>query len=174
VRFGTVSPIATTFSNTVWLVDNDVIGLTWGKSYLEWLLRIPPEIIFPNRPRDYAWMFSDYDLFAGGGFFELAEVYMNFGASGALVIPGIISFLLAKAYHNAKQRQTVLSYFLLFSFLAIFFRGTWYQTFAFFRAFLVCIILYCIYLGAVQTVRWGARFGTAGKLYQPVATGRGR
>src|SRR2546423_3207304 len=64
VRFGTVSPIATTFSNTVWLVQNGIINHSWGKSYLEWVLRIPPEIVFPNRPRDYALMFGENALSA--------------------------------------------------------------------------------------------------------------
>jgi hypothetical protein len=91
-------------------------------------------------------MFQEYGLLSGGGFFELAEVYMNFGLLGALVIPGIVSFLMAKSYYHAFYRQSMLSYFLLFSFLTIFLRGTWYQTFAFFRAFLVCMLLYVTYI----------------------------
>lgn len=144
IRMGTVSPIATTFSNTVWLIQNNIIDYSWGRTYWEWILRIPPEILFPDRPVDYAWMFQEYGLLTGGGFFELAEVYMNFGLLGALVLPGIVSFLMAKSYYYAFYRQSMLSYFLLFSFLAIFLRGTWYQTFAFFRAFLVCILFYFV------------------------------
>jgi hypothetical protein len=153
VRMGTISPIATTFSNTVWLIENNIISYSFGQSYLEWILRIPPEVLYPARPVDYAWMFQDYGLLAGGGFFELAEVYMNFGLLGALILPGIISFLMAKSYYYAYYRQTMLSYFLLFSFLTIFLRGTWYQTFAFFRAFLVCMLLYFTYVFLVQILR---------------------
>jgi hypothetical protein len=113
---GTISPIATTFSNTVWLIQNNVINYSFGQSYWEWILRIPPEVLYPNRPVDYAWMFQEYGLLAGGGFFELAEVYMNFGLIGALIIPGIISFLMAKSYYYAFYRQSMLSYFLPFFF----------------------------------------------------------
>lgn len=155
VRMGTFSPIATTFSNTVWLIENHIINYSMGQSYLEWILRIPPEILYPGRPADYALMFQEHGLISGGGFFELAEVYMNFGLLGALVIPGIISFLMAKSYYYAFYRQSMLSYFLLFSFLSIFLRGTWYQTFAFFRAFLVCMLLYFVYLFIVQ-ILWPA------------------
>lgn len=150
----TISPIATTFSNTVWLIDKNIISFSLGKSYLEWILRIPPEALFSNRPIDYAWMFQEYGLLAGGGFFELAEVYMNFGLLGSLIIPGIISFLIAKSYYYAFYRQSMLSYFLLFSFLTIFIRATWYQTFAFFRAFTVCISLYFTYVFIVQILRY--------------------
>lgn len=142
IRMGTTSPIATTFSNTVWLIQNNIINYSFGQSYWEWILRTPPEALYPSRPIDYAWMFQQYGLLAGGGFFELAEVYMNFGLAGALVIPGLVSFLLAKSYYFALIRQTMLSYFMLFSFLSVFLRGTWYQTFAFYRAFLVCTLLY--------------------------------
>jgi hypothetical protein len=153
VRLGTISPIATTFSNTVFMVDHGVIDYSFGKSYLEWFLRIPPEALYPDRPKDYALMFESYGFLAGGGFFELAEAYMNFGLFGALLVPGIVSFAMAKTYYYARVRQTSLSYFLLFAFLAVFLRGTWYQTFAFFRAFLVCVILYFVYAFIVQALR---------------------
>ena len=153
VRFGTISPIATTFSNTVFMLQHRTIDFSLGRSYFEWLLRIPPEVLYPDRPKDYALMFEQHGLLSGGGFFELAEVYMNFGLLGALVVPGIISYVLAKAYRFAMKAQTVLSYFILFSFLAVFLRGTWYQTFAFFRAFMVCMILYVVYAVIAQTLR---------------------
>jgi hypothetical protein len=146
IRFGTVSPISTTFANTVWLIENKYINYSYGFSYFEYLLRTPPEFLYPNRPIDYAWIFDKYDLKTGGGFFELAEVYMNFGIIGALFIPGFISYLMAKTYYYAINRQSLFSYCLLFSFLSIFLRGSWYQTFAFYRAFLVGIFLYSIIL----------------------------
>ena len=164
IQMGTISPIATTFSNTVWLIQNNIIDYSFGQSYWEWILRMPPEILYPNRPVDYAWMFQEYGLLAGGGFFELAEVYMNFGLLGALIIPGIISFLMAKSYFYAFYRQSMLSYFLLFSFLTILLRGTWYQTFAFFRAFLVCMFLYCIYIFIVQILLPSLKSLTMAKL----------
>lgn len=162
VRLGTISPIATTFSNTVFLVDHKFVELALGKSYLEWLLRIPPEVLYPNRPADYAWLFENYGLISGGGFFELAEVYMNFGLLGALFVPGIISFAMAKAYLYALHRQTPFSYFTLFAFLAIFLRGTWYQTFAFFRAFLVCVVVYVGFALIFEMLRASARLGSEG------------
>lgn len=142
VRFGTVSPISTTFANTVWLVDSKTIDLTLGKSYFEYILRTPPEFLYPNRPIDYSWIFEKYNLQTGGGFYELGEVYMNFGLIGALFVPGIISFYISKSFQLAFNKQSILSYLMLFSFLSIFLRGTWYQTFAFYRGFLVCLIFY--------------------------------
>lgn len=144
VRFGTVSPISTTFANTIWLIEHKHINYSFGISYFEYILRTPPEFLYPSRPTDYAWIFDKYNLQTGGGFFELAEVYMNFGIIGALFIPGFISYLIAKSYYFAFNRQTLFSYFMLFSFLSIFLRGSWYQTFAFYRSFLVSIFLFSI------------------------------
>ena len=151
-HFGTVSPITTTFANTVSLIDTNQVSLLWGKSYAEFIPRTPPEFIYPNRPQDYAWIFSKYELMAAGGFFELAEAYLNFGLFGCLVMPGLLSFLMGQFYFNALHRQTLFSYMLLFTFLGIFLRGTWYQVFAFYKSFLTAMILYIFFLFAYQFV----------------------
>ena len=156
-HFGTVSPDATTFANTVHLIKSGTMDPLWGWSYWEFIPRTPPAFMFPDRPRDYAWMFPDYGLGAGGGIFELAEAYMNFGLLGTLVVPGLISFLMARAFVNAKQSQTVAAYFLLFSFLGIFLRGAMYQTFAYYKCFwtavilLLCFSIAHAYLGRKQS-----------------------
>jgi hypothetical protein len=142
IQFGTVSGIATTFSNMVWLIENEKIELAWGRSYWEYILRSPPAFLYPDRPTDYAWIFPDYNLEAGGGFFEIGEAYMNLGLVGALLFPAIVSYLMARSFFNAMQKQTAFSYFLLFSFLGVFFRGTWYQTFGFYKLFLTVMIFY--------------------------------
>ncbi len=144
-HFGTVSPIATTFSNIVYLIDTNTMDPLFGKSFLEFIPRTPPEFLYPDRPRDYAWIFDDYGLGATGGIFELAEAYMNFGFLGVLLIPGIISFLMARAFYGALHRQSVISYFLLFTFLGMFIRGTWYQIFAFYKSFLTALVLFVVF-----------------------------
>jgi hypothetical protein len=157
VKLGTISPIALTFANTVYMLDHGMIQHSYGRSYWEWLLRIPPQVLYPDRPKDYALMFENHGLMSGGGFFELAEVYMNFGLLGALVIPGVISYILARVFYFTLRRQSMLSYFVLFAFLAVFLRGTWYQTFAFFRAEMVCLIAYVVCVAVVQFVKLATR-----------------
>ena len=66
-HFGTVSPDATTFANVVYLTDSHTMERLWGLSYLEFIPRTPPAFLYPDRPRDYAWMFPDYGLGAAGG-----------------------------------------------------------------------------------------------------------
>ena len=139
--WGTVSPICTTFANTIHLVETGQLDYMYGKSYWEFILRTPPAFIYPNRPRDYAWMFGDYGLQAGGGIYPLAEAYMNFGVFGALFVPAVISYLISRCYYGALLKQNMLSYFLFFSFAAMFLRGTWYQTFAFYKTGLTSLIL---------------------------------
>lgn len=144
-QLSTLSSIGTTVANTVYLIQNGQVDFLYGRSFLEYIPRTPPEFIYPDRPVDYAWMFQDYDLVAAGGFHELAEAYLNFGVVGAFIVPLILSFLISKAYWGACVHQTIWRYFLLFSFLGIWMRGTWYQIFAFYKTFITAVILFACF-----------------------------
>lgn len=146
-QLSTLSAIGTTVANTIYLVQNGQVDLLYGRTFWEYIPRTPPEFIYPDRPVDYAWMFQDYGLVSAGGFHELAEAYLNFGIVGAFVVPLVLSFLISKAYWGACVYQTIWRYFLLFSFLGIWMRGTWYQIFAFYKTFITAVILFsCFYL----------------------------
>lgn len=152
-QLSTLSAIGTTVANMVYLIQNGQVDFLYGRTFLEYIPRTPPEFIYPDRPVDYAWMFQDYGLEACGGFHELAEAYLNFGIAGAFFVPLILSFLISKAYWGACVHQTVWRYFLLFSFLGIWMRGTWYQIFAFYKTFITAIILFGVYWVIVSLVR---------------------
>lgn len=152
-QLSTLSAIDTTVANTIYLVQNGQVDFLYGKSFLEFIPRTPPEFLYPDRPQDYAWMFQDYGLVACGGFHELAEAYLNFGIAGAFFVPLVLSFLISKAYWGACMYQTVWRYFLLFSFVGIWMRGTWYQIFAFYKTFITAIILFCVYWAILSLVR---------------------
>ncbi len=149
---GTLGAIAKTFSTTVYLVDAGYLDLQYGKTYYEFILRSPPEFLYPNRPEDYAWMFLDFNTNTVGGFFELAEVYFNFGFIGMMFVPGLISFLISYCYTKARIDQSLIAYFLLFSFLGSLFRGAWYQTFAFYKSFLTSMILLILFIMAIYMI----------------------
>ena len=149
-HFGTVSPTATTFANTVSLVREGAVNHLYGLSFLEFIPRTPPQFLYPDRPQDYSGLFLEHDLQTGGGFFELAEAYINFGYIGALLVPLVVSFLIARAFRNALFRQSVISYFVMFSLLAVFLRGTWYQLFAFYKSFVTMLIVFLFVWGFRQ------------------------
>ena len=76
---------------------------------------------------------------------------MNFGLLGMLAGPGLISFLMARAFVNAKQKQTAPAYFLLFSFLGMFFVERCIRLLRSYKCFLTAVILlFCF--SAVHTV----------------------
>ncbi|MDO8500596.1 MAG: hypothetical protein Q7S20_02015 [Gemmatimonadaceae bacterium] len=137
---GTISSIATTFSNTVDMMGT-AVNFDHGKSYFDYVLRTPPEFIYPNRPRDLAWMFQDLGYSAIGGMFELAEAFFNFGLIGCLLVPFCISYAIGVTYRKALRGQ-LLWFFILASVLAETFRGGWYQTFAFYKGAVTGIVLY--------------------------------
>jgi len=149
---GTVSGIATSFANTLHMVEGNAITLIFGKSYLEYIPRTPPEFIYPGRPPDYSSMFENYGYAAIGGFFELAEAYLNFGLMGCLFVPLIISFLLSRVYQNAF-RGGLFWFLILTAILSVFFRGAWYQSFAFYKSLFTGIGVYLFVMAVISFFR---------------------
>lgn len=143
VYSGTLGPITTTFANTVYLVQQNELDFIYGRSYLEFFLRSPPEFLYPDRPLDYATIFPQYGLSSGGGFFELAEAYLNFGLVGAFIMPLLITFVISFLYFQTKRGAGLFYVFALSSLLAIWMRGAWYQTFAYYKSFLAAALLFC-------------------------------
>lgn len=120
---GTISGIATTFSNILHMMGRHVVEPQWGMTYLEYILRSPPEFLYPSRPPDLSLMFLDYGYASVGGIFELAEAYYNFGVIGCLVMPLLVSFTLSKIYMGALSGNW-LRFFLLTAVLSVFFQGS--------------------------------------------------
>lgn len=151
---GTVNDLATTFSGIIYLVNNYGLEHLYGQSYFDWILRTPPSFIYPERPKDLSWIFSDLGFSSGGGFFELSEAYYNFGFYGAILVPSIISFVIAlslKIYrHNT---MSVSSSLLLISILSVLLRGFLYQSFAFYKSFVTVCILYAVVLVSSEILR---------------------
>lgn len=131
---GTISGIGTTFSNIVHMIDNNVLDFQFGGTYLDYILRTPPEFLYENRPTDPSWMFQDYGYNAIGGFFELAEAYYNFGVIGCFVVPFLISLAVGFVYKKSLQGGG-FAFFVFCAVLSVFPRGGWYQTFAFYKSF---------------------------------------
>lgn len=140
---GTVSGIASSFANTLHMFDNNLISAIWGISYFEYLPRTPPEFLYPGRPSDYSSLFQIYGYASIGGFFELAEAYLNFGIFGCFLIPMLISFGLSRIYQMAFKGD--LFWFLILSaILSVFFRGAWYQSFAFYKSLFTGLVIYVL------------------------------
>lgn len=130
---GTISGIAITFANIIHMIDYSVINFSYGSTYFDYFLRTPPEFLYPSRPVDPSWMFGDLGYDAIGGFFELAEAYYNFGVVGCLVIPFIISAIIAGSYKRALSGR-LFWLFIFAGLLSVFPRGAWYQSFAFYKS----------------------------------------
>ncbi|WP_306532894.1 hypothetical protein [Geobacter sp.] len=137
-----ISAISTTFSNTIYMIQNNFIGFSYGESYLDFILRTPPKFLYPDRPEDLALLFENHGLITGGGVFELAEGYLNFGILGALIVPFVISFVISRFFWQALFRQSLWRYFLLFAFLSVWLRGALYQTFAYYKSIITAMIMY--------------------------------
>jgi oligosaccharide repeat unit polymerase len=142
---GTVNDIATTFSGIIMMLKQNMIDFYYGSSYFEYILRTPPKSLYPGRPEDLAWIFEKHGLSSGGGFFELAEAYLNFGVLGAFIVPFIISFLFAYAYKQFTiNKYSIFHSLLLFSLLSGLMRGILYQTFTLYKSIVTGFLLYSV------------------------------
>jgi len=142
---GTINDIATTFSGIIYMIQHHIINYYYGNSYLDYILRTPPKFLYPDRPESLAWIFVNHGFTSGGGFFELAEAYLNFGVMGAFIVPFVISFLLGCAYKLfVNNKYSIFYSILLFSFLSGFMRGVLYQSFSFYKAIVTGFIIYTI------------------------------
>lgn len=150
---GTISGIAITFANIVDMIDQSIVDFCFGSTYLDYILRTPPEFMYPDRPKDPSWMFGDFGYDAIGGFFELAEAYYNFGVIGCFAIPLVISSMIAWSYKRALDGK-LFWFVILAALLSVLPRGAWYQTFAFYKSLFTGIfIFFLVYLCKRLTLR---------------------
>jgi hypothetical protein len=131
---GTLNDVSATFSGTVFFVDNGSLELELGLGYLRFILRSVPNFLWSERPRDEAWIFTeDFAATSGGGFYELAQAYLNFGVLGCFFVPLIITIFIFYFYRKATYNPSLIAIFSILGILSAWLRGSLYQTFAFWR-----------------------------------------
>jgi uncharacterized protein (DUF486 family) len=149
---GTISGIASSYANVLHMVQNKVIDWQWGIPYFEYLLRTPPDFLYPDRPQDLSAIFDKYGYLSIGGFFELAEEYLNFGLVGVFFIPALITYLFKRIQDKAKA-GSLFYYIQLLAIMSVFMRGAWYQTFAYYKAMVTGLIIYGLLCALMASVR---------------------
>ena len=149
---GTLSGIASTFANVLHMIRYEVIDFQYGLPYLEYILRSPPQFLYPDRPPDLSSIFDIYGYASMGGFFELAEAYLNFGLIGVFLVPFFLSWLIAYIYKQSIRGYNFY-FFLLLGLMSVFPRGAWYQSFAYYKSLLTGTLIFLIYLAAISTYR---------------------
>ena len=146
---GTLSGIATTFANVLHMVENGVVNYQLGVPYLEYIMRTPPEFLFPGRPEDLSAIFEKYNYASLGGFFELAEAYLSFGIFGIFFVPLIISWVIGTIYKKALNGN-LFFFFLLIGITSVFLRGAWYQTFAYYKSLITGALIWVFYVSIMK------------------------
>lgn len=138
---GTISGLSSSFASLVHMIQNNVLEYGYGISYFEYILRTPPEFLYPERPADMSSVFDQYGYTTIGGFSEITEAYYNFGIFGAMIIPGVITYLF-KRFLDKAYAGGFLNYVFIISIISVFFRGALYQTFAYYKALIAGVIVY--------------------------------
>jgi hypothetical protein len=138
---GTISGIASSYANIIDMVDKKVVEFQFGIPYLEYLLRTPPEFLYPGRPKDLAFIFDTHGYISIGGFFEIGEAYLSFGLFGVFLVPLLISYIMGTVYKRAIK-GSLFFYIQLLALISVFMRGAWYQTFAYYKAMVTGTVIY--------------------------------
>lgn len=142
---GTINDISTGISGIVYMLSNGKLSFLFGSSYIDYIERIPPSFVHPDRPKDLAWTFSDNGYTSGGGFHEIAEAYYNFGVLGSFMVPFIITTII---FYSIRifyiKSDSFFQNLVLLGILSVLVRGLFYQSFAFFKAIITAYILWFI------------------------------
>ena len=162
LSISTIGPITATFLGLMYLADLGY-SLPLSRTYLGWVLRIPPEFVYPERPDDISSIFAENGLVSGGGSFELGEAFLTMGLIGVVLVPLVISGVFAFLLQRLKKLpHSLVLFVLLASMLAVFSRGGWYQSFAYFKSYVTGLII------LVPLLTITKKMGTARRLPSPI------
>jgi hypothetical protein len=130
--------------------------LLWGSSYLDFLLRTPPEILYPDRPKDLSWQMNFQGAWlAGGGILEIAEAYWNFSKLGVLFVPMVISYIITRLSLKICDHPNPLLAAYPLVLLSTMPRWILYQTFSLYKGGLT-VVFCAIGLGILTKIVKGA------------------
>ncbi len=132
------------------LVEQDIY--LNGSSFFNFIGQSVPsflaDIIGYERPRDSAWILADY-VDHGGGIYNIAEAYWNFGLPGVLiwgVIMGFIIYSIEKHFNNylagtvdKKNIYKSLTYYLCIG-ISVTFIGSMNTTFKYLQLILILLL----------------------------------
>ncbi len=170
LKLSTIGDVSATFAGTLYFVEHGGLETQWGAGYLNYIPRSVPGFLWANRPEDESILFTQsLGETSGGGFFELAEAYYNFGIVGVVIIPFVLSFSAARLFSSCRYQATLLNYLLLWGVLGSWWRGAWYQTFAFWRGITTAFIIYIALVVALELFVRGRRKTSTTPNRRPIA-----
>jgi hypothetical protein len=146
----TYGNLAAGFSGTIEAIRVGDLKYALGGSYLDYFGRTFPAFVYPDRPESLAHLLPSLygNSAGGGGYTEMAEIYLNFGLVGFLFIPGIISYTIGFSYNyyirNYKTFRLTPQILLFFSLISVYIRGLSYQTFSFYRG--ITAVLFIVFI----------------------------
>lgn len=131
-------------------------GFLYGKSFVDWIPRTLPDMIYPDRPLGPEFeMHYNGEWFGWGGIHEIAEVYWNFGFFGIIIIPFIFSYLIKSLGTSFLRSESFLTPIPIV-WLIMMPRWIWYQTFALYKSTLTMCLL-ALFLLVIFTISFGKK-----------------
>ena len=141
---------------TAWQYQHDMLDYKLGKSYLNYLMSLPPGVISRAygyvRPEESGQGVASEDPagVSSGGLHVVIVPFKNFGAYGALVVLFIYGTLIGLA-ERGNRRHTPLSRFLWGSTFCASFIWFWYGDMPIIRAVMAALLFYPVYRLAMSS-----------------------
>jgi hypothetical protein len=159
IQFGlsqnTWTAVLWTNLGTAWEYRHGLLHYKWGKTYLDYLVSLPPGVITKafgyERPLEAAQgiVFEDPAGVSAGGLHVVIAPFKNFGMAGALLVLFLYGCLAGKL-ERVNSRGTLASRLFWASTICSGFLWFWYGDMTFVRALMVAFIAYWLYRFALS------------------------
>jgi len=154
----TASSVAGTFLVVFLKTSGGTVGLLYGRSYLDFIPRTPPEFLYPGRPQDLAWEMKYEGVWlASGGILEISEAYWNFSRLGILLVPLLISYFVTRVSLKVCDCSNPMFAAFPLAIMATMSRWILYQTFALYKGTVAIAVFSLIVWITVKILVGGAR-----------------
>jgi hypothetical protein len=138
VSISTVGNVAVSLYQLLDALETGAIEYQFGQTYLNYLPRTLPSIVYPDRPGDFSIPNVSLGL---GSLYFLTEAYANFGIAGVALISLFVGWLYGLVLGWGSQQRSFAATLIFLLIFTLLLRVTWYQFFGLYKALLTWFML---------------------------------
>lgn len=142
---GGIGPATLTTADAIYLGRSGKLGYLNGRGYLDYVPRMLPAVLSPDRPESLSLFFQKFDLVTIGGLTPVAEAYLNFGRMGIGLVGLVLGIVLARLESATRASTIPWRYAWYVVAVAISFRTWLYEVFSLYK---LCFV-FMLFLGFI-------------------------
>jgi hypothetical protein len=138
ISISTVGNVAVSLYQLLDALETGAIEYQFGQTYLNYLPRTLPSIVYPDRPGDFSIPNVKLGL---GSLYFLTEAYANFWIAGVALISLFVGWLYGLVLGWGSQQRSFAATLIFLLIFTLLLRVTWYQFFGLYKALLTWFML---------------------------------